>query len=61
MTDTLGAMSGARDASISVGAITVQPGGTGVILAGTAIPTTRSIPITVRASCARLMGATRGP
>jgi hypothetical protein len=38
MTDTLGAMSGARDASISVGAITVQPGGTGVILAGTGDP-----------------------
>ncbi len=38
MTDTLGAMSGARDASISIGAITVQPGGTGVILAGTGDP-----------------------
>ncbi|MGA8672062.1 MAG: hypothetical protein WB679_19440 [Terracidiphilus sp.] len=38
MTDTLGAMSGARDASISIGAITVQPGATGVILAGTGDP-----------------------
>jgi len=31
MTDTLGAMSDALDSSISIGAITVQPGGTGVI------------------------------
>jgi hypothetical protein len=38
MTDTLGAMSGAGDASISIGAITVQPGATGVILAGTGDP-----------------------
>jgi len=38
LTDTLGAMSGAYDASISVGALTVQPGGTGVILAGTGDP-----------------------
>jgi Abnormal spindle-like microcephaly-assoc'd, ASPM-SPD-2-Hydin len=38
LTDTVGAMSTARDASISIGAITVQPGGTGVILAGTGDP-----------------------
>jgi len=38
LTDTLGAMSGARDASISIGALTVQPGATGVILAGTGDP-----------------------
>ena len=38
MTDALGAMSSAFDASISIGAITVQPGGTGVILAGTGDP-----------------------
>ncbi len=38
LTDTPGAMSGARDASISVGTITVQPGGTGVVLAGTGDP-----------------------
>jgi len=38
MTDTLGAMSSAFDASISIGAITVQPGATGVILAGTGDP-----------------------
>ena len=31
-------MSGAADASISIGALTVQPGGTGVILAGTGDP-----------------------
>jgi hypothetical protein len=38
MTDTLAALSGAVDASISIGALTVQPGGTGVILAGTGDP-----------------------
>ncbi len=38
LTDALGAMSSALDASISIGAITVQPGGTGVILAGTGDP-----------------------
>jgi hypothetical protein len=38
LTDNLGALSTAIDASISVGAITVQPGGTGVILAGTGDP-----------------------
>jgi hypothetical protein len=38
LTDTLQAMSGAQDASISIGALTVQPGGTGVILAGTGDP-----------------------
>ena len=38
LTDNLPAMSGAADASISIGALTVQPGGTGVILAGTGDP-----------------------
>ena len=38
LTDNLAAMSQAVDASISIGAITVQPGGTGVILAGTGDP-----------------------
>jgi hypothetical protein len=38
LTDTVGALSTAHDASISIGAITVQPGGTGVILAGTGDP-----------------------
>ncbi|MDR3773475.1 MAG: choice-of-anchor D domain-containing protein [Terracidiphilus sp.] len=38
LTDAVGALSGARDASISIGALTVQPGGTGVILAGTGDP-----------------------
>jgi len=38
LTDTLAALSGAHDASISIGALTVQPGGTGVILAGTGDP-----------------------
>jgi hypothetical protein len=38
LTDRPGAMSGAEDGSISIGAITVQPGGTGVILAGTGDP-----------------------
>ena len=38
LTDTLAALSGAHDASISIGAIAVQPGGTGVILAGTGDP-----------------------
>ncbi len=38
LTDGLSAMSGVEDASISIGALTVQPGGTGVILAGTGDP-----------------------
>ncbi len=38
LTDSLGILSGAVDASISIGALTVQPGGTGVILAGTGDP-----------------------
>jgi len=38
LTDTVGAMNDAFDASISIGAITVQPGGTDVILAGTGDP-----------------------
>jgi len=38
LTDTVAALSGAQDASISIGALTVQPGGTGVILAGTGDP-----------------------
>jgi hypothetical protein len=38
LTDDLPAMSGATDASISIGALSVQPGGTGVVLAGTGDP-----------------------
>jgi hypothetical protein len=38
LTDSLGALASATDASISIGAVTVQPGGTGVILAGTGDP-----------------------
>ena len=38
LTDTVAALSGVTDASISIGALTVQPGGTGVILAGTGDP-----------------------
>ena len=38
LTDTVGAMVRCADASISIGALTVQPGGTGVILAGTGDP-----------------------
>ena len=38
LTDTVQALSGAADASISIGAMSVQPGGTGVILAGTGDP-----------------------
>ncbi len=38
LTDTLAALGGAVDASISIGALTVQPGETGVILAGTGDP-----------------------
>ena len=38
LTDTPAALSGAHEASISIGAIAVQPGGTGVILAGTGDP-----------------------
>jgi hypothetical protein len=38
LTDSVGALSGTTDASISIGALTVQPGGTGVILAGTGDP-----------------------
>src|SRR5208283_3005933 len=36
--DAVAALSGAQDASISIGALTVQPGKTGVILAGTGDP-----------------------
>lgn len=38
LTDAVAALSDAEDASISIGALTVQPGGTGVILAGTGDP-----------------------
>jgi len=38
LTDTLSALSGITDASISIGALSVQPGGTGVVLAGTGDP-----------------------
>ena len=38
LTDDLSALSGAADSSISIGALTAQPGGTGVILAGTGDP-----------------------
>ena len=38
LTDNVAALGGAADASISVGALTVQPGATGVILAGTGDP-----------------------
>jgi hypothetical protein len=38
LTDQLNALGGASDASISIGALTVQPGGTGVVLAGTGDP-----------------------
>jgi hypothetical protein len=38
LTDQPGALSGVLDASISIGALTVQPRGTGVILAGTGDP-----------------------
>ena len=38
LTDDLSALSGAEDSSISTGALIVQPGGTGVILAGTGDP-----------------------
>ncbi len=38
LTDTLTALGGSADASISIGALTMQPGETGVILAGTGDP-----------------------
>jgi hypothetical protein len=38
LTDNLPALDNVEDASISIGAVTVQPGGTGVILAGTGDP-----------------------
>jgi len=38
LTDSVAALGGVTDASISIGALTVQPGGTGVILAGTGDP-----------------------
>ena len=38
VTDGLAALSGAAQAGISVGAVTVQPGGTGVVLAGLGDP-----------------------
>lgn len=38
LTDSVSALANAEDASISIGAVSVQPGGTGVILAGTGDP-----------------------
>jgi len=38
LTDTVGALDSADDASISIGAVAVEPGGTGVVLAGTGDP-----------------------
>ena len=38
LTDALGALNGVSDASISIGALSVQPGATGMILAGTGDP-----------------------
>ena len=38
LTDKVAALGGIDDASISIGALTVQPGKTGVILAGTGDP-----------------------
>jgi hypothetical protein len=38
LTDAVTALAGAVDASISIGALTVQPGATGIILAGTGDP-----------------------
>src|SRR5579871_5617553 len=38
LTDNLAAMSTTTDASLSIGALSLQPGGTGVILAGTGDP-----------------------
>ena len=38
LTDQVSALYGAEDSSISIGAVTVQPGGTGVLLAGTGDP-----------------------
>ena len=38
LTDTLSSYSGANIVSLSIGAVTVQPGGTGVVLAGTGDP-----------------------
>jgi len=38
LTDAVNALGGAADSSISIGALTVQPGATGVILAGTGDP-----------------------
>jgi hypothetical protein len=38
LTDAVSALGGVANASISIGAVTVQPGGTGVILAGTGDP-----------------------
>ncbi len=38
LTDVVGTMAGVHDASITIGALTVQPGGTGVVLAGTGDP-----------------------
>lgn len=35
LTDNVGALTSMQDASISIGAVSVQPGGTGVLLAGT--------------------------
>ena len=60
LTDDLAAMTSAMESSISIGALTVQPGGTGVILAGTGDPTTPSIPTMAREFCARPTAAPPG-
>ena len=60
LTDKLSALAGARDASISIGALTVQPGGTASSWRAQATPMMRLTPTTERGFCARPMVETRG-
>jgi len=61
LTDTLAALGGAADASISIGATDGSAGGTRVILAAPAIRTTRSTPTMAAAFCVRPMAEIAGP
>jgi len=61
LTDDLSALSGAADSSISIGALTVQPGGTGVILAGTGDPNDALDSYYGAGFCAPLTAAQPGP
>ena len=57
LTDTLGAYAATNTVSLSIGAVSVQPGGTGVVLTGGAILMTQPTRITAPTFCAHLIVA----